>query len=161
MIRWGHLVRGAASLAALSTGALLMSSALLKATDLDAFRRVLEAHGVVPTVLLSVAPGAISAVEFALGVGAVAIAQNRSRVGSALLLPSAWFLLMAAYGLLLHLHPPPKPATCGCGFSNAVVRDWSVIVIRNGAYAGALAAVALWTQRMPGRPAEEGREDPR
>jgi hypothetical protein len=136
-------LRGLAGPAALTTAAVLLAAALWKFADLDSFRRILESHGVVPARWLPATALAVPAIEAGVAVGACVAVQRERRVGAALLLLSAVLVAMAGYGLAMHLHPPPRPVRCGCGFGSAVVRDWSAIVLRNGAWAAGLACLAL------------------
>lgn len=136
-------MQGVASLIALAASAFLLCTAILKLGNLGAFRHTLESHALIPAQWTPIAAWTFPVLEFTIAVGVVWMLQSPSRLAPALLLLGGFFAFLAAYAMLLHLMPPPKPAKCGCGFSVGVVRDWWVIAVRSGLCAFVLSGLAL------------------
>ncbi len=127
----------------LVAGIVLTWSGAHKASAPAEFAEVLEAHGLLSGPRTVAAAWSVIAVEVALGVACVAAAVSTPRARSfASWAIAALFVAFAAYAAILHAHPPPKPVVCGCPLQSAPVRDWSGVMLRHGAVAGAFALLA-------------------
>lgn len=140
----GRLVCLAAALA-------IIFAAATKLVDLPAFAATLgDQHGREGDALGTLAT-ALAGAE--AGVGALALGLTiRGRWTRAGLVLGAVFLAFAGYPVWLSVHPPPRPASCGCGFSTRAVApdEWSGLALRNASIAGGLALLAVVGARAPG-----------
>lgn len=140
MIKFLHGVRVAFALAA---SGLLLFTAYVKAFDQQAFGGTLAAQGVIPERYLAAATVSIPAGEFLIAGASFILILRRPASVAACVILAATFVAFAGYALTLHFFPPPKPAGCGCGFSDGPVSNWFGVAARNGAVASVLGSLAL------------------
>lgn len=112
-------------------------------------RSAIEAQGVLSApvplwIAFAIAAGELGGASAAI----LLVMSNRVRLGSAAI--GSIFLVLALYTGWVWLHPPAKPAPCGCGGSSKPVADWGVIAGRNAAMLGILIVSGLFGRGVPG-----------
>lgn len=118
---------------------ILLYTGFAKLTDPAGFAEILRAHALIPAGA-TVAAWAVPIIELALATVTIyALAATLPALHFAAWAHAAIFAAFAAYCAALWLNPPRIHVPCGCGFSNALVADWSGPTIR----AAALAAAAI------------------
>jgi hypothetical protein len=139
--RWLH---AGGRLACLGAAWVVLFAAAIKLVDVPTFVATLAQHH--PRAEGRLEPLAIllAAGEAAAGAWALALVLGKNWPRAALLL-AAVFLAFALYAAWLTAHPPPKPAPCGCGFSNRPIApdEWSATTLRNAGIAATCALLAL------------------
>lgn len=144
--RWHRATTAARSVVLAISGAVFLAFGAWKVSDLTWFSRVVTDQGVIAPAWAWTVAAAVGVAEIGLGLwGLAAACSGRGHTGSLASLSLA-FGVLAAYAAWLMLHPPTQGVACGCGMSREPVRDWSVLVIRNGVASAFLAGLAV----MPG-----------
>jgi hypothetical protein len=149
MNRAARTLHAGVRLALAVVGAVFIFTALVKLRDVDAFRSTILAHGVIPESLGSPAAWSVAVVELGAGVLTILLVLLRpGHISAASVVPAALLAAFAAYALVLRVHPPPVPTSCGCGIISAPIEDWGSLARRNGAIALAVALLPLLADRM-------------
>lgn len=127
----GGRARAIAAFAIVLGSAWLVVAALAKLADLPTFRQALEAHSLVPHETIYAASVGVPVVEMSVGILAIWWCCSPNGVLRSGIAVAACFLGFAIYAFILVAHPPPKPSSCGCGFSSLPVKSWAELGIRN------------------------------
>lgn len=131
------------ALICIGLAALFLLSGFAKIADTSGFVATVQAHGVVSASVANLVGIALPWLEVLVGVVALWSAANGSGHHRSILSATLLFGAFSAYAWFLVVTPPTKPAGCGCGFSRALVEDWSWIAWRNTAATVLLGVIAL------------------
>ena len=146
----------ALALMLIAGGGLLVFAAYVKATDIGAFTLAVVRHGIVPTgIAPSLALGFVI-LEIIVGALVVFLVLGPGKGRAATLALSVFFAALAGYSLIVALHPPAKPAPCGCGLWMAPVNDWRVLVVQNSTVSAIFAGAWFVVPHRIGRPRRPG-----
>lgn len=108
----------------------LLVSGWEKVLQPGVFRGLLAAHGLFAVEGADLVAWVVPILEIGSAAGSVwALCRGSSRVAARWLVPVC--VALVAYSGALTLHPPPKPAGCGCGLTSAPVEHWGLVFARN------------------------------
>lgn len=157
------LLPGVLMFVGLGVSLLFLYTGVDKWSNLAGFERIVISHGLIGVQNAGPAATALATAEIgigALGLLLILIKGFRS-LAPVFVLQAALFLLFAGYASFVVARPPPDPTTCGCGVFSAPTADWSSILTRNSATAGALGLASLVVVRVrPGRAAVPTEDEP-
>jgi hypothetical protein len=143
----GRALVPAGRLGLLAAALLLLYTGIVKASDSGSFAQTLGAQSLLPQRSLAALSIALPATEIILRAGAiVALAFARGQAIAAVA-QAAPFLVFMTYAAAMDAKPPPEPTGCGCGLRTGPIKDWSPLVVQNGACAAMLGLAGYVLRR--------------